>query len=131
MELSLKVIEINPNLVWSSKIFFVYLRYYSYLKTSYMTIIKDELLEPFFIGRDSYCYTVYEMVAPQRKHWAKEELGESYEKSHGHFSNFENAVKSILELKVNKDEKVFSSIKEYLNEWKVVKNEIVNVLKTN
>ena len=94
-----------------------------------MTIIKDELLEPFFISRDIHCYTVYETVAPQRKHWKKEEIGEAYEKALGHFSSFEGAMRSILELKVNKDDKVFSSIKEYLNEWKVVREEIANVLK--
>ena len=27
-----------------------------------MTIIRDELLEPYFIGKDAYCYTAYEVI---------------------------------------------------------------------
>lgn len=94
-----------------------------------MAIIKDELLEPFFVNRDSYCYTVYETITPQKKHWNKEELGGCYEKPQGHFSSFEGAVKFILESKVNQDGKIFSSLKEYLNEWKILREEIFSTLK--
>ena len=31
------------------------------------TTIKDPLLEPYFIGKDSHCYTVYEAVAPKKQ----------------------------------------------------------------
>ena len=36
-----------------------------------MTIIKDELLEPYFIGKDAYCYTAYEVITPQEKYLDK------------------------------------------------------------
>ena len=36
-----------------------------------MTIIRDELLEPYFIGKDAYCYTAYEVITPQKKYLAK------------------------------------------------------------
>ena len=31
-----------------------------------MARITDPLLEPYFIGKDTYCYTVYESVAPKK-----------------------------------------------------------------
>jgi hypothetical protein len=96
-----------------------------------MTLIKDQILEPYFIERDQYCYTVYETVVPQRKHWKKSELGESYDKALGYYSSFGSAVKTILDLKVNKEGKTFNSLQEYLKEWEEVKSKIENFLKTN
>ena len=29
-----------------------------------MQTIKDPLLKPYYIGRDSHCYTVYEVITP-------------------------------------------------------------------
>ena len=29
-----------------------------------MQTIKDPSLEPYYIGRDSHCYTVYEVITP-------------------------------------------------------------------
>ena len=40
-----------------------------------MTIIRDPLLEPYFIGKDAYCYTAYEVITPQKKYLEKGSLG--------------------------------------------------------
>ena len=96
-----------------------------------MTIIKDQIIEPYFIARDQYCYTVYETVVPTKMHWKKTELGESYEKALGHYSSFESALKTVIDFKVNQEGKIFGSLQEYLKEWKEVKTKIESLIKTN
>jgi hypothetical protein len=34
---------------------------------SSLTIIRDEKITPYYIGRDNYCYTVYEERTPDPK----------------------------------------------------------------
>ena len=35
------------------------------------TIIKDPVLEPFYISKDQYCYTVVEKITPDEKNLEK------------------------------------------------------------
>jgi hypothetical protein len=72
--------------------------------------IKDDVLEPYFIGRDHYCYTVYETVN------STESPGKTYIKSWGHFGRLDTALKSVAKMKVHK-QKEFNSLKEYINVW--------------
>lgn len=93
------------------------------------TTIKDESLEPFFIQKDQHCYTVFENVEPQGKRAIKSKTGKVYTKSLGHFGNFGAAVKAICKEKLNKDEKTYSSVREYLNEWETIQSEISKLIK--
>ncbi len=77
---------------------------------SSLSLIKDEVMEPYFIGRDNHCYTVYENVV------SSETPGNTYLKTHGHHSNLDSCIKSIAKLKVHK-RKEFNSLQEYLGEW--------------
>ena len=43
-----------------------------------MTIIKDDLLEPYFIGKDAYCYTAYEVITPQKKYLTNSLCGHNF-----------------------------------------------------
>ena len=61
-----------------------------------MTIIRDPLLEPYFIGKDAYCYTAYEVITPQKKYLEKGSLGKDYEKPIGHYKDFGNALEAIM-----------------------------------
>ena len=45
------------------------------------TIIKDPNLEPFYISKDKYCYTVVELVTPTRTRGKSTKAKEPYEKS--------------------------------------------------
>ena len=45
-----------------------------------MTIIKDPLLEPFYIGKDAHCYTAYEEITPDPKYTDNGKVGEKYTK---------------------------------------------------
>jgi hypothetical protein len=77
---------------------------------SSVTTIKDPNMDPYFIGRDSYCYTVYENVE------SSESPGKTYLKSLGHYTNLESCLKSIALLKINK-KKQYDTLKEYIFEW--------------
>ena len=93
------------------------------------TTIKDENLEPFFIQKDQYCYTVFENVNPQGKRAIKSKTGKAYIKSVGHYGNFGSAVKAICKEKLNQDEKEYSSVKEYLSEWENIQENINKLIK--
>ena len=66
-----------------------------------MTIIRDPLLEPYFIGKDAYCYTAYEVITPQKKYLEKGSLGKDYEKPIGHYKDFGNALEAIMKHQLN------------------------------
>ena len=96
-----------------------------------MTIIKDNLLEPYFIGKDAHCYTAYEVITPQKKYLEKGSEGKNYEKPIGHYTDFGSAVQSIMKAKLNRGDKEFDSIKDYLNEWKKIKLELKTLTEFN
>jgi len=92
-----------------------------------MTIIRDTLLEPYFIGKDAYCYTAYEVITPQKKYLAEGSEGKNYEKPIGHYSDFGSALMAIMKAKLNNKNEEYTSIQEYLNKWKKIKNSIKNI----
>ena len=98
------------------------------------TIIKDPNLDPFYLSKDQYCYTVIEVITPEAKNLGRfgnggnKNEGKDYEKSLGHYSTVAAALKKIAKLKLdNKPE--YNSILEYINKWKEEKelmNELLN-----
>ena len=96
-----------------------------------MTIIKDDLLEPYFIGKDTHCYTAYEVITPQAKYLEKGSEGKNYEKPIGHYTDFGKALESIMKAKLNRGDKEFNSVKEYLAEWNTIKLELKTLTEFN
>jgi len=92
-----------------------------------MTIIRDPLLEPYFIGKDAYCYTAYEVITPQKKYLEKDSLGKDYEKPIGHYSDFGNALEAIMKHRLNEKNREYSSIQEYLDKWNKIKSNLNNI----
>ena len=100
---------------------------------SSMTLIKDPLIEPYFIGKDASSYTVYESLkignntkGRGRKNRTKEGI-----KPISFHSTFDSCLISIAKLKIN-DRPIYNSISEYVAEWRRVKeeiNQIVNIEK--
>jgi len=86
--------------------------------------IKDPLLEPYFIGKDAYCYTVYELVSPKKTRAGnileKGEKGIVYEKPQGHYQNFGAALQCIAKLKLDQKGNSYNSIKEYIEKWDIL-----------
>jgi len=91
-----------------------------------MTTIRDKSLEPYFIGKDTYCYTAYEVITPQKKYLTKGSKGEKYEKPIGHYSDFGSALLAIKKAKLN-DKEDYSSIQKYLNEWKKIRKSLKHI----
>lgn len=83
-----------------------------------MSIIKDPILEPFYLKQDAYCYEVIEDYSYDDK----ERL-----KSHSYHPTLSRALKSILKLKMSKKDK-YDSIEEYLTECKKFNDELKEVL---
>lgn len=96
-----------------------------------MAIIKDQILEPFYIGKDSYCYTVYEVVTPDAKNLEAGSVGKDYEKPVGHYSSFGNALIAAAKAKLNNKDEAYTSVGEYLAEWERIQKEIQTLTKFN
>jgi len=107
------------------------IKYINQYNMSRTRTIKDPLLEPFFIGKDATCYTVYESVAPKKTR-AGELLeegvkGDVYEKPQSYYADLTSALVGLAKLKLDQKSNNFSSVKEYLTEW----DRICKALKIN
>ena len=94
---------------------------------SSLTIIRDPKIEPYFIGKDAYCYTVYQTITPDTKYTENNKPGKEYTKALGHFSSFGNCLQSIARNKVN-DKKSYQSIREYIDMFNDVQKEINSLI---
>lgn len=88
-----------------------------------MTIIKDPALEPYYIGKDNYCYTVYEVVTPDEDNARTKGKGKVYEKPIGHYSGFGAALERVAKAKTTQKES-YDSVKDYLESWNNLKQQI-------
>ena len=85
--------------------------------------ITDPTLEPYFITRDEYSFTVKENVAPNSNHFRTKGKGKSYEKSLSYYPTFEAALKKIAVLKLSQKEN-YTSINSYIEEYNIISNQI-------
>jgi hypothetical protein len=81
---------------------------------SNLTIIKDPNIEPYFISKDNYSYTIFKNISPQETNNITE--NSKYIKSFGHFSDFKNCLKALVKHKIE-DKKEYSSIGEYIKAY--------------
>ena len=84
-------------------------------KNTYIKTIEDEVIEPYFITMDDYCYTVLQDLSKTKDR--------SYTKKLGHFKIFNNALERIALHKTNKED--YKSIKEYIETYKEIKNTFI------
>ena len=92
---------------------------------SSITVIKDPAIEPYFIGKDTNSYTVYETVYPGTNNKGRGRKTRSKEaiKTLSFHSSIGAALNSIAKLKVEK-RPMFNTIKEYITAWEQVRDEI-------
>ena len=93
-----------------------------------MAKITDPKMEPYYIGKNTYCYTVYEVVTPQEKYLEKGSEGKDYEKPVSHHSNFGSALKRVMKEKLNREKGHYTSIKEYIERWDELKKELKEII---
>jgi hypothetical protein len=93
------------------------------------TIIKDPVLEPFFLSKDEYCYTVYEIVTPDPKNLEKGSKGKDYQKALGHYTKLSHALNCIAKVKLD-HKKEYNSIKSYIQQWETNKQAMETLLES-
>ena len=94
-----------------------------------MQTIKDPSLKPYYIGRDSHCYIVYEVITPDSDRLRTESSkGENYEKPVAHYSKFGSALNKIAECQLHNDKKNYNSVKEYLDRWDELKSKLEQLI---
>lgn len=93
-----------------------------------MAKITDSKMEPYYIGKDTYCYTVYEVVTPQEKYLEKGSEGKDYEKPVSHHSDFGSALKRVMKEKLNREKGHYTSIKEYIERWDKLRKELEEII---
>lgn len=92
-------------------------------KTNSIKTISDPLLEPFFITRDDYCFTVNERIIPNKAHFRSKEGGKEYFKPQGYYPKLEQALVKIAELKIY-TEKELNSLQKLINKYLDIQIEI-------
>ena len=86
--------------------------------------ITDPLLEPFFITKDEYSYTVKQNVTSDASHFRTKGKAKTYEKSLYYFANMDQALQKIANLKA--DIGNFDSLEEYINNYLKISTNIKN-----
>lgn len=94
-----------------------------------MNIIRDPLLEPFFIKKDQYCYTVMEVIEPQSKNLDKGKEGIPYEKVVAHYSDVGSCIEKIGKVKLDNKGTEYDSLKDYLEEYNEILKEMRQIKK--
>lgn len=85
------------------------------------TVIEDPVMEPFFIAKSSSGgYTVYERVI-------KGENDTPYIKTICYPATFNHALKVVSRELVNTNKNYYTSIKEYISEWKEIQEKMVSL----
>jgi len=91
-------------------------------------IIKDPLMEPFFISKDATNFTVVEKSISTRGFAGKKATGKEVEKTIGYYSSFKNALNRIAKEKFYNNPGEYSSIQDYINSWDEVKHGLETLL---
>jgi hypothetical protein len=95
---------------------------------SNLCIIKDPLMEPFYIVKDATNFTVMERSVATRGFGGGEASGKETEKVIGYYSNFANAIRRISKEKFYQNQGEYETIQEYINTWNTVKEGMESML---
>lgn len=95
-----------------------------------MSTIRDKILDPFYIKKDQYCYTVMEIVTPtqSRREEAKGPR-KDYEQTISHHATLDACLEKIGKEKLNSKGSEYKSIQEYIESYREILNEMQNLTK--
>jgi hypothetical protein len=96
-------------------------------QSNYCTI-KDPLMEPFYIVKDSSNFTVMEMKIAEKGFRGAEASGKEREITLGYYTSFKNALNRIAKEKFYQNQNEYASIQEYINTWTAVKEGMESML---
>lgn len=91
------------------------------------TIIRDPKIEPFFISKDAYCYTIFKTVTPDIRYTEGNKPGKDYVKPLGHYSSFASCLRALAKEKVDNNQS-YDSIQEYIQTFKSLETSIKELL---
>lgn len=97
-------------------------------ENSVYVIIKDPLMEPYFIQKDHYNFTVMERVTPTKGFAGAAAKNKELERALGYYTTFKSALFRVSKEKFKKHSGDYSTVKDYINEWDIVKNGLDNLL---
>ena len=86
--------------------------------------ITDPLLEPYFITKDEYSYTVKQNVTSDVSHFRSKGNAKTYEKSLYYFAKLEQALQKIANLQASTEN--YHSLEEYINDYTKISTNIKN-----
>jgi hypothetical protein len=90
--------------------------------------IKDPLLEPFFVIKDRYCYTLH-MKTKTNPNYTADGTSKEVVKTIGHYADLAHCLKRIANDKVQ-FKKEYNSIKEYLKEYNKINEDVKTFMKS-
>lgn len=93
-------------------------------------VIRDPLMEPFYIEKDASTFTVIEKTTAKRGFRGSEASGKEKENVIGYYSNFRNALNAVAKQKFHTNTGEYNTIKEYITSWNEVKDGIESLLNT-
>jgi len=94
-------------------------------------IIKDPLMEPFYIKKDASNFEVIEVSISTRGFKGGKTEPKEVEKTVGYYTSFKNALNCVAKHKFYENEGEFTSIQSYINSWDKVKTGIETLLNKN
>lgn len=93
-------------------------------KLTTQCVIKDPLMEPFYIQKDASNFTVIEVATSTRGFKGKKTAPKEVERTVGYFTSFKNALNCVAKQKFYENDGKFESIESYINSWEKVKTGI-------
>jgi hypothetical protein len=90
-------------------------------------LIKDELIEPFYIEKDDHNFIVFEKTIPTRGYGSiiKPDMDKRSLKRIGYFSSLNSALEKIVKCKFSLDsQQEYSTIKEYIVDYRNIEKNI-------
>lgn len=93
-------------------------------------VIRDPLMEPFYIEKDASTFTVVEKTTAKRGFRGQEASGKEKENVIGYYSNFRNALNAVAKQKFHTNTGEYNTIKEYIASWNEIKDGIESLLNT-
>jgi len=86
--------------------------------------ISDPSMGPYHIIKDNYCFTLYKTMEATKY----STTNKSYDMARGHFSDIGGCIKQMIMDKIDDNSNGEYTLKEYLSEFKKVKEEIEQIL---
>ena len=84
--------------------------------------ITDPLLEPFFITKDEYSYTIKQNVTSDATHFRSKGNAKTYEKSLYYFTHLGQALNKIAELQAGVDN--YDSLNDFIENYTKISTNI-------